>query len=199
MRIGKRQERQNAVVVENLPRHAAVRLLGTDRRNQSVMTIVPEGQRDIGFIPQPGVRTVSTDHQTRGQHVAALQGDKRLVFTPRHLLDLRRRNQRHVAAVLCFLPQRVVDHRVFDDMTQMAVTHAFIIKSNMTKAVFIPHFHTVIAAGALRHNICPDAKVRQQLFAGRIYCRHAEFRRGIRCDGLRLLLLQHRHAQAAAL
>ena len=199
MRIGKRQERQYAIVVENLARDAAVRLFGTDRRDQSMMAVIPVRQRDIGFITQPGVGTVSTDHQARGQHVAALQGDKRLVFAPCHLLDLRRRNQRHVAALLCFLPERVVDHRVFNDVPQMAIAHAFIVKSNMTKAVFIPHFHAVIAAGAVRHNICPDTKVRQQLFAGRIDRRDAEFRRRIRCNGLRLLLLQHRHAQAAAL
>ena len=139
--------------MENLARHAAVRLFGADRRHHGMMAVIPVGQRNIRFIAQPGVSTIGTDHQTRGEHIATLQGDKRLVFAPRHLLDLRRRNQRYVAALLSFLPQRVVDHRILNNVTQMAVAHAFIIESNMTKAVFVPYLHAVIAARTLGHDI----------------------------------------------
>lgn len=53
MRIGKRQEGQNAIIVENLARHAAMRLFGADCGNQCVMTVIPEGQRNIRFVTQP--------------------------------------------------------------------------------------------------------------------------------------------------
>ena len=72
VRIAERQEGEDPVAMERLAGHRLMRLSGTDGRHQRMMMVIPEGQRDIGFIPQPGVRTVSTDHQTRGQHVAAL-------------------------------------------------------------------------------------------------------------------------------
>ena len=161
MRIGKRQEGQNAVIMENLARHAAVRLFGADCGHQRVMAVIPEGQRNIRFVTQPGIGAVGTHHQTRGQHVATFKSDKRVVFAPRHLLKFRRCDQRDVAALLRFLPQRVVDHRVFNDMSKVAVPHAFIVKRDTAKAVFVPHFHPVIATGTERHDFRPDAKVRQ--------------------------------------
>ncbi|MNE29254.1 hypothetical protein D3C80_1227290 [compost metagenome] len=65
MRIAQRQKRQNAVIMENLTRYAAVRLSGTNRRDHRVMTVIPKRQWDIRFISQPGVRTISANNQTR--------------------------------------------------------------------------------------------------------------------------------------
>ncbi len=47
----------------------------------------------------------------------------------------------------------MMNNGILDDVTEMAIAHTFVIKSDMTKAVFIPYFHAVIAAGALRHDI----------------------------------------------
>ncbi|CSP52744.1 Uncharacterised protein [Shigella sonnei] len=43
-------------------------------------------------------------------------------------------------------------------MPKMAIAHALIVKRNVTKTVFVPHFHTVITTGPTRENVLPDAK-----------------------------------------
>jgi hypothetical protein len=50
VRVGQRQKREDAFIVENLPRDSLMRLIGTDGRHQRMMVVVPEGQRDIGFV-----------------------------------------------------------------------------------------------------------------------------------------------------
>ena len=93
----------------------------------------------------------------------------------------------------------MVNHPVFDDVPEMAVAEAFIIKGDSTEAVFVPHFHSVIAARTFGNNLIPDIKARQQFFAGGVNRRDAKLRRGIGFNRLRLMRLNHRHAQAAAL
>ena len=152
MRIAERQEGEDAIVMENLSGHGLMRLRSADGGDQRVMAVIPVRQRNVGFVAQPGVCPIGPHHQARGQHVAALQGDKGVVFAPGHLLQLRGGNQRDVATLLRFLPQRMMNHRIFDDMAEMAVAHALIIKSDMPEAVFIPHFHPVVAARTLGDN-----------------------------------------------
>ena len=64
MRIAKRQKGQNAFAVENLPRHRIMRFFRANGRYQRVMLIIPESQRNIGFVAQPGISAIRTDHQT---------------------------------------------------------------------------------------------------------------------------------------
>ncbi len=139
--------------MENLPGHGLMRLHGANSSHQRMVAVVPVRQRNVGFVTQPGVCPVGPHHQASSQHIATLQGNERIVFAPGNLLQLRGGNQGNVAALLRFLPQCMVNHGVFDDMAEMAVAHAFIIKSDMPEAVFIPHFHAVITAGALGNNV----------------------------------------------
>ena len=90
-------------------------------------------------------------------------------------------------------------HGIFNNMAQMAKSHALVIEANAAEAVFVPHFHTVIAAGALGDDLAPDIQLSQQLFAGGIDRRNAQRRRRIGGQRLRRCFLQHRDAQAAAL
>ena len=161
MRIAKRQEGQNAFTVERLTRHSLMRLGGTYRRHQRMMAIVPEGQRNIGFITQPRIGAIGADHQPRGQHATVLQAQKSFVFAPRYLLQLRRRQQGNVSTALRLLPQRVMHHGILNNMAQMAKDHALVIEANAAKAIFVPHFHAVIAAGALGDDFAPDAQLIQ--------------------------------------
>ncbi len=93
----------------------------------------------------------------------------------------------------------MVNNRIFDDMPQMAVAHAAIVKRNAAKTVFIPHFHAVVAADALRDNRLPDIQLWQQLFAAGINGGYAQRRRRIGGQRLRQRLFQHGNPQAAAL
>ena len=163
MRIGKRQEGQNAVIMENLARHAAVRLFGADCGHQRVMAVIPEGQRNIRFVtPARNWRRRHPPPDARSSTFATFKSDKRVVSAPRHLLEFRRCDQRDVAALLCFLPQRVVDAPAFSTMClKVAIAHAFIVKRDMAEAVFVPHFHAMVTARTQRHDFRPDAKVRQ--------------------------------------
>ena len=73
-----------------------------------------------------------------------------------------------------------MNHGVFNNMPKVAKAHALVIKADAAKTVFIPHFHTVVAAGALGDNILPDAQFAQQLLAGGVNRRHPQRRRRIR-------------------
>ena len=52
MRIAERQEGEDPVAMERLAGHRLMRLSGTDGRHQRMMMVIPEGQRNIGFIAQ---------------------------------------------------------------------------------------------------------------------------------------------------
>ena len=84
--IAERQECQDPLAVKRLTRNRTVRFLRTDSRHQRMMTIIPEGERNIRFVAQPGVSTISTDDQAGRQHCAIFQGQKCFVLTPGHLL-----------------------------------------------------------------------------------------------------------------
>ncbi|MNN86165.1 hypothetical protein D3C81_2035440 [compost metagenome] len=81
----------------------------------------------------------------------------------------------------------------------MAVAKACIIKGNATKAVFIPHLHTVVAAGAFADNVLPDIKVRQQFFAGSVDRGNPQLWGCICRNGLRPVRFNHRDTQSTAL
>ena len=145
--------------MEALTRNGFVRLFSAYRRHQRVMAIIPEGQRNISLIAQPGVGAIGPDHQTSGQHVAVFQRQKSFVLAPHHLLEFGRRHQRHVGTAFGFLPKGLMDNRILDDMAEMAVAHAAIVKRDAAKTVFIPHFHTVIATGTLSDNGRPNVQL----------------------------------------
>ena len=166
MRIVQRQKRQNAIAVKRLTGNRLMRFFGSDSGNQRMMAVVPERQRYIRFVAQPGVCSVGADHQPGGQHLAILQAEKCFVFSPRHLLQLSRGQQRDVGATLRLLPQRMMNDRIFNNMAKVAEAHTLVIKADVAKAVLIPHFHTVITAGAPGDNLRPDIQPGQQFFAG---------------------------------
>ncbi len=62
----------------------------------------------------------------------------------------------------------MMHYGIFDNIAKVAKAHALVIEANVAKAVFIPHFHTVIAAGPLGDDLAPDVQLCQQLFAGGI-------------------------------
>ncbi len=92
-----RQKCQNTVVMENLARNAAVQLFSTDGCWR-MMTIIPEGQRISALLRSHGLRHPRPT--SRAVSVCALRGEKRFVFAPCHLLDLRGRHQVDIAAGL---------------------------------------------------------------------------------------------------
>ena len=51
MRIGQRQESQNAVTMENLTSNGIVRFFGADSGDQRMVPIIPKCQWNIGFLP----------------------------------------------------------------------------------------------------------------------------------------------------
>ena len=93
----------------------------------------------------------------------------------------------------------MMHYGIFDNIAKVAKAHALVIEANVAKAVFVPHFHTVIAAGPLGDDLAPDVQLCQQLFAGGINCRNAQRRRRIGGQRSRLCFLQHCDAQAATL
>lgn len=62
MRIAERQERQNAVAVENLPRRRLMRLFGANGGDQRMVAVIPEGKRNVGVLAQPRLGAVGADH-----------------------------------------------------------------------------------------------------------------------------------------
>ena len=199
MRIAERQERQNAVAVENLPRRRLMRFFGANGGHQRVVTVIPEGERDIGMLAQPRLGAVGADHQPGGQHAPVLQRDEGVIFAPCYLLERGRGNQRDVRQAFGAFPQRLLDHRIFDDVAEMAEAALVAAEGDFAEAVAIPHFHRIIGAGAQLENVVPHADVLQQTLAGGIDGGDAQGRLFRRRRHLRLALLQHRHAQPAAL
>jgi hypothetical protein len=92
----------------------------------------------------------------------------------------------------------MVNHGVFNNMAQVAEAHALVIKADAAKAVFIPHFHTVIAAGALGDNLLPDAQFVSSFSLAALIA-DTRSAGGASAPAAAARLFQHRNAQAAAL
>ncbi|MNE94187.1 hypothetical protein D3C80_1921250 [compost metagenome] len=84
-------------------------------------------------------------------------------------------------------------------MTEMTEAALVTTKGYFTEAIAIPNFHRVIGAGAQVEDLVPHANMLQQALAGGIDSGNAQFRLWLRRRHIRLLMLQHRNAQTAAL
>ena len=73
MRIAEWQECQNPLAMKRLTRNRTVSFLRTDSRHQRMMTVVPEGERNVRFIAQPGISAIGTDDQTRADIARAFE------------------------------------------------------------------------------------------------------------------------------
>ena len=82
--------------MKRLTRNRTVSFLRADSRHQRMMTVVPEGERNVRFIAQPGISAIGTDDQTRRQHCAIFEAQKCLVLAPGHLLYFSWRHQRNI-------------------------------------------------------------------------------------------------------
>ncbi len=159
--------------MEHLTGHRRMRLFRTNIRYQRMVLVVPKGERNIGLVAQPGIGTVCRHQQTGRHHGAILQRHKGFIVAKRYLLQFRRSNQRDIAQALCPLPQRLMDHCIFNNMPKVGQALLLIVKNNAPETVAVPHFHAVIGAGACAEDGIPDAKVLQQSFAGGINRRNA--------------------------
>ncbi len=56
----------------------------------------------------------------------------------------------------------MMNDRIFNNMSKVAEAHTLVIKADVAKAVLIPHFHTVITAGAPGDNLRPDIQPGKQ-------------------------------------
>ncbi|MOA33837.1 hypothetical protein D3C78_1551690 [compost metagenome] len=72
------------------------------------------------------------------------------------------------------MPQRLLDHLVFNDMAEMAETTFVAAKRDLTEAVTIPDFHRVIRAGAQVADLIPHANALQQALTGGVNGRYAQ-------------------------
>ncbi|MNT29745.1 hypothetical protein D3C72_1655020 [compost metagenome] len=84
-------------------------------------------------------------------------------------------------------------------MAEVAEAAFVTAEGNLAEAVAIPHFHRVIGTGAQVEDLVPDANMLQQALAGGVDGGYAQCRLWRRRCHIRLLMLQHRNAQAAAL
>lgn len=93
----------------------------------------------------------------------------------------------------------MVNDRIFNNVSEVAEAQTLVIKADVAKAVFIPHFHPVIAAGAAGDNCWPDVKLAQELLAGGVNRGDPQRRPRIGAQRLWLSLLKDGDAQPAAL
>ena len=198
MRIAERQERQNAVAVENLPRRRLMRFFGANGGNQRMVAVIPESERDIGMLAQPRLAP-SAPITRRAVSMRPSSSVTKASFSP-HATCLS------AAGVISVMSDRL-SARFHSAcwITAFSMMWPRWLKphSSPRKAILpkLSRSHTSIAlcAGAQLENVVPHADVLQQTLAGGIDGGDAQRRLLRRRHHVRLTLLQHRHAQPAAL
>ncbi len=164
MRVCQGQEGQRAAWHKHLPGDAAMRLLSVKYSNDALLRIIPEDQWQLGPLTRAGAGTVGSDKVVALQLAAVRQSNLYAI-----VIDLLRLHSGagHKPNPRSFggIPQRLLQHRVFDNSAEIVLMDFGGIKLNTAKTVAIPYFHAGIGAEPFTRQCRPHPQLLQQAAA----------------------------------